>query len=177
MTKFYELDTEHRLGVNAQAGDLAESKVRKVCADMQRPLIDFGSKRVALERAQQTTWTAIVRHAPDYLGWGRFIEVQGSDGHSVIFKESKLSALTFWDMQMPVFFGIYLQSRDEVLFCDLPTVLWAVAHEDTEELILDADTRVAKTAWRVPVHVLLERATVDCFAAAKAVKGKKGKQS
>jgi hypothetical protein len=170
VSRFYDLNVESRLGVDGQAGDLAESKVREVCAAMDRPLVDFGPKRVALERGQQTTWTPIIRHAPDYLGWGRFIEVQGSDGRHIIFKESKLSALTYWDAIMPVFLGIYLQSRDEVLFCDLPTVTWAIAHDDSEELILDADTRAPKTAWKVPVSVLEERLTVDCFAAAKAEK-------
>jgi hypothetical protein len=170
---FYELDTEQRLGLDAQAGDLAESKVRQVMAAMDRPLVDFGPKRVDLARAQQTTWAKYIRHAPDYLGWGRFIEVQGSDGHSVIFKEDKLDSLVFWDGMMPVFFGIYLQAQDSVYFCDLATVLWAIAHEEAEEMILDADSRSPKQAWRVPVPVLMERLTTDAFAASKALKGKK----
>jgi hypothetical protein len=170
---FYELDTEQRLGIDAQAGDLAEGKVRQVMAAMNRPVVDFGPKRVDLARAQMTTWHKVVRHAPDYLGWGRFIEVQGSDGYGVIFKEDKLESLVFWDTLMPVFFGIYLTSQDSVYFCDLATVLWAIAHEEAEEMILDADSRSPKQAWRVPVPVLMERLTTDCFAASKAAKGGK----
>jgi hypothetical protein len=156
-----------RYGEDAMAGDLAEAKVAEVMARMDRPVQNFGPRRVSTERAQHTTWTPVVRHAPDYLGWGRFIEVQGSDGRHVIFKKMKLEALAWWDTLMPVFFGIYLQSRDEVLFCDLASVLWAVAHPESTFIILDQDTKNPKEAWSVPVSVLMDRLTTDAFAAQK----------
>lgn len=164
---FHMLDGLDRYGADGMAGDLAESKVSAVCEARNRPLQPFGPRRVPTERAQHTTWVDVVRHSPDFLEWGRFMEVQGSDGNTIIFKAGKLQALSWWDTLMPVFFGIYLQAQDEVLFCDLPTVLWAIAHEDSEEMILDPDTRNPKQAWRVPVAVLKERLVTDAFAAAK----------
>ena len=152
------------------AGDLAESKVEQVMAAMDRPVQPFGPRRVSTARAQQMTWDRRVRHAPDFLGWGRFIEVQGSNGSYVIFKHEKLDDLMWWAVLMPVFFGIYLQAQDQVIFCDIASIFWAIAHEDSEELILDKDTRYPKQAWKVPVSVLLERRVVDAFAAAKAAK-------
>jgi hypothetical protein len=156
-----------RYGENAMAGDLAESKVEKVLADMDRPIASFGPRRVSTARAQQMTWDRRIRHAPDFLGWGRFIEVQGSNGEYVIFKQEKLEDLSWWSSVMPVFFGIYLQAQDRVIFCDFASVLWSLAHQDTEELVLDAETRYPKQAWKVPVPVLMERRVKDAFAAAK----------
>jgi hypothetical protein len=167
MATFHEMTGLDRYGENALAGDLAEEKVSQVCAARERPLQPFGPRRVPTERAQHTTWAEVIRHAPDFLEWGRFMEVQGSDGETVIFKAAKLQALTWWDGMMPVFFGIYLTRQDSVLFCDLPTVLWAIAHPEAQELILDPDTRNPKTAFQVPVWVLLERETTDAFAASK----------
>lgn len=149
------------------AGDLAESKVEKVLSDMDRPVASFGPRRVSTARAQQMTWERRIRHAPDFLGWGRFIEVQGSNGSYVIFKQEKLEDLSWWSTVMPVFFGIYLQAQDQVIFCDLASVLWAISHETSEELVLDGDTRYPKQAWKVPVSVLMERRVIDAFAAAK----------
>jgi hypothetical protein len=173
--RYHELEGMDRYGENSLAGDLAESKVTQVLAAMDRPVVEFGPKRVSTKRAQHTTWTREIRHAPDFLGWGRFIEVQGSDGETVIFKQEKTEALTWWDTIMPVFYGIYLQKQNEVLFCDLETVMWAISQEGVEEITLDADTRNPKTAWIVPVSVLLERQTTDAFASTKAAKGRKKK--
>lgn len=165
--RFYEQSGLNRYGENAMAGDLAESKVSQVCDARDRPVASFGPRRVSTARAQQMTWDRRVRHAPDFLEWGRFIEVQGSNGRTVIFKQEKLEDLTWWNSLMPVFFGIYLQAQDEVIFCDLPSVLWAIAHPETTPLILDPETRYPKQAWEIPVPVLLERRVVDAFAAAK----------
>jgi hypothetical protein len=164
---FYEKTGENRYGADAMAGDLAESKVEEVMAAMDRPVVPFGPRRVSTARAQQMTWDRVVRHAPDFLGWGRFIEAQGSNGTYVIFKEEKIADLTWWASLMPVFLGIYLQQQDTVIFCDLGSVRWALAHPDTEELILDAGTNYPKQAWKVPVSALMERRVVDAFAASK----------
>jgi len=171
--RYHELEGMDRYGENSLAGDLAEEKVTQVLEAMDRPVVSFGPKRVSTKRAQHTTWTREIRHAPDFLGWGRFIEVQGSDGDTVIFKQEKTEALTWWDTIMPVFYGIYLQRQNEVLFCDLETVMWAISQEGVEEITLDADTRNPKTAWIVPISVLMERQTTDAFASTKAAKGKK----
>lgn len=165
--KFYEQSGVNRYGEQAMAGDLAESKVEQVMAGMDRPVVPFGPRRVSTARAQQMTWDRVVRHAPDFLGWGRFIEAQGSGGDYVIFKAEKLHDLSWWATIMPVFFGIYLQAQDQVIFCDLGSVMWAIAHENSEELTLDADTNYPKQAWKVPVSVLMERRVVDAFSAAK----------
>ena len=68
---------------------------------------------------------------------------------------------------MPVFFGIYLQAQDEVIFCDMNAVRWAIAHPDSTELILDKDTQNPKQAFEVPVDVLLQRRVTDAFSANK----------
>ena len=166
-TPFYERSGMDRYGENAMAGDLAESKVEKVLADLDRPVASFGPRRVSTARAQQMTWDRVIRHAPDFLGWGRFIEVQGSNGTYVIFKQEKMEDLTWWSTIMPLFIGISLQAPDKVIFCDLASVLWAIAQEGTEEMILDAETRYPKQAWKVPVSILMERRVVDAFAASK----------
>jgi hypothetical protein len=173
--RYHELEGMDRYGENSLAGDLAEAKVTKVLEAMDRPVVQFGPKRVSTKRAQHTTWTREIRHAPDFLGWGRFIEVQGSDGETVIFKQEKTEALTWWDTIMPVFYGIYLQRQDQVLFCDIETVMWAISQPGVEEITLDEDTRNPKTAWVVPIDVLLERQTTDAFASVKAAKGKRKK--
>jgi hypothetical protein len=170
MAAFYEQTGENRYGADAMAGDLAEEKVAKVLADMDRPVASFGPRRVSTARAQQMTWDRRIRHAPDFLGFGRFIEAQGSNGSYIIFKQEKLEDLTWWATIMPVFFGIYLQGQDQVIFCDIGSVIWAIANKESEELILDKDTRYPKQAWKVPVSVLMERRVLDAFAAAK-VKG------
>lgn len=171
MNAFYEQSGLDRYGENAMAGDLAESKVAQVLAAMDRPVQDFGPRRVSTARAQQMTWARVIRHAPDFLGWGRFIEVQGSNGTYVIFKQEKLEDLVWWSGLMPVFMGIYCQAQDEVLFCELSAIRWAIADPSTEELILDKDTRYPKQAWKIPVDLLRERRVVDVFAASKAVAG------
>lgn len=165
--RFHELSGMDRYGENAPAGDLAESKVAEVLANMDRPVASFGPRRVSTERAQHTTWSRVIRHAPDFLGWGRFIEVQGSNGRTIIFKQDKLDDLGWWDTIMPVFFGIYLQAQDKVIFCDLPSVLWSISHETTKAIVLDPDTRNPKNAWEVEVDTLLARRVTDAFAARK----------
>lgn len=168
--RFYEQSGMDRYGEDAMAGDLAESKVSKVLADMDRPVASFGPRRTSTARAQHTTWHSVIRHAPDFLGWGRFIEVQGSNGNVVIFKQAKLDDLMWWDTIMPVFFGIYLQSEDKVIFCDLASVLWSLSQEGTKAITLDPDTKNPKAAWEVPVNTLLQRRVVDAFAANKGRK-------
>lgn len=179
MTAFHERSGLDRYGADALAGDLAERKVAQVLAAMNRPCVDFGPKRVSTERAQQTTWPEIIRYAPDYLGWNRFIECQGfGESRNIIFKEKKLDALIYWNGIMPVWFGLYDSVTDTVTFADLATILWAIHHEKTEVMILDAGSRGEKKAWSVPAELLLEREFNNAFEAERvARKGRKRGQS
>lgn len=175
-TPFYEQSGEDRYGADAMAGDLAERKVAAVCEARNRPVVRFGPFRVSTERAQQMTWPKEVRFMPDFLEFGRAIECQGSNGEYVIFKEEKVQALIWWNTILPVWFGIYNQGTDEVIFADIASVLWAIEHPDTEFMILDADTRYPKDAYKVPMNVLLERKFADAFAAAKVLQEKGSKK-
>lgn len=170
MTAFHEKAGEDRYGADALAGDLAEAKVAAVCEARSRPLAPFGPRRVSTERAQHMTWQKEIRHAPDFLEFGRFMEVQGCGKSGlVIFKKDKLDALIFWNGLMPVWFGIYNSDTDEVMFADLPAVLWAVQHPDSTPIVLDPDTRHPKDAWEVPWTLLRGVEYADAFAARKAI--------
>lgn len=169
---YHELDGESRYGEGALAGDLAEAKVKEFMASIDRPVHDFGPKHVPTDRAQATTWTEKIRHAPDFLGWGKFIEVQGCYASYVIFKPDKLNALLEWDLEMPVWFGIYIQSTDEVIICPLLTVLWACADERSRCITLDAGTRGEKTAYEVPIEALLDVRVTDAFAIDRVLREK-----
>lgn len=174
MTTYHELPGIERYGEDALAGDLAESKVAEVLAKKNRPVASFGPRRVSTERAQQTTWPELIRFAPDYLGWNRFIECQGfGRDRRIIFKERKLEALIFWNGIMPVWFGLYDAIEDTVTFADLASVLWAVHHPDTEVIQLDAGNKAEKVAYSVPVSVLHLRRFNDAFEADRIAKGKR----
>jgi hypothetical protein len=175
---FHERKGIDRFGADALAGDLAEEKVAKVMADMNRPVAPFGPRRVPTERAQQTTWPEVIRFAPDYLGWNRFIECQGfGRDRRVIFKERKLEALIYWNGIMPVWFGIYDAIEDTVTFADLSVVLWAIHHPETTTLELDAGNKAEKMAYSVPIEVLHERQFYNAFEADRIHKGKKKRGS
>jgi hypothetical protein len=163
-----------RYGAGSMAGDLAEAKVAEACKTiLDRPVQEFGPKHVDTSRAQQMTWPEVVRYMPDFLGFGRFIEAQGSGGSSVVFKDQKLEALLFWHTLMPVWFGIYNQATDEVIFADLPSILWACHHPDTRRITLDEGTRAEKKAYDVPLSLLYQVRYRDAFAAEKALGGAK----
>jgi len=169
---FHELDGEARYGEGAMAGDLAESKVKEFMSSIDRPVHDFGPKHVPTDRAQATTWTEKIRHVPDFLGWGKFIEVQGCYADHVLFKPDKLGALIEWDLEMPVWFAVYIQSTDEILICPLLTVLWACGDSRSRCVVLDAGTRGEKTAYEVPIEVLLDVRVSDAFALDRVMREK-----
>jgi len=169
---FHELDGESRYGEGAMAGDLAEAKVKEFMASIDRPVHDFGPKHVPTDRAQATTWTEKIRHAPDFLGWGKFIEVQGCYSGTVLFKPDKLAALMEWDAEMPVWFAVYIQSTDEVLICPLQTVIWACADSRSQCIVLDEGTRGEKTAYQVPIEILLDVRVADSFAVDRVIREK-----
>jgi hypothetical protein len=170
MSPWYDLPAEERYGEGAMAGDMAEEAVRRVCEEQfNRPVVDFGPKRTPTERAQQVTWPEIVRYAPDFLQFGRFIEVQGSgNGGYVVFKEKKLDAMVYWNAVMPVWFGIYSSRDDTVTFVDLNGVLWSCQHPDTVVIMLDEGKRSEQAAYKVPLTVLENIRYNDAFAARKA---------
>lgn len=171
MVEFYELAGEDRYGAFGPAGDVAEAKVAKVLEDMDRPCVKIVGRHDT-SRAQHTTWHELIQALPDFLGWGRFIEVQGSGGDYVIFKEHKLEAMLFWHGFMPVFFGIYNSRNDEVIFCDLATIFWAINAPDVEVMVLDPDTKNPKVAYKVPLEILLERKVNSAFEYDRIMKGK-----
>ena len=171
---YYEQKGEDRYGAGSVAGDIAESAVSRVCDEqLNRPVVRFGPARVDTARAQQTTWHPLVRYAPDYLQFGRFIECQGTAGEYIIFKRNKLEALITWNAWMPVWFGIYNSQTDEVIFADLSSVLWAIHHPDAKPLVLDGDTKAPKEAWKVPIVVLLEVRYHNAFEAERIEQGKR----
>lgn len=170
--RFYEKTGEDRYGAYAMAGDPAENAVSRVCEEMGRPLAPFGPRRVDTSRGQQMTWPPLIRHTPDFLQFGRFIECQGfGKSGEIIFKKEKLESLNFWNGFMPVFFGLYDSHNQTVTFADLPAVWWAVHHPDSKPLVLDEDTAYPKEAWAVPYSVLMERRVNDAFAAHKILEG------
>jgi hypothetical protein len=171
---YYEQSGEDRYGASSIAGDLAETAVAKVSEEqLNRPVVRFGPARTDTGRAQQVTWHPLIRYAPDFVQFGRLIECQGTGGDYIIFKKEKLEALITWNAWMPVWFGIYDTSKDAVIFADLSSVLWAVQHPDAEPLLLDADTKFPKDAWKVPVPVLLEPRYHNAFEADRIEQGKR----
>jgi hypothetical protein len=145
-----------------------------VCAEqLDRPVVRFGPARVDTGRAQQTTWHPLVRYAPDFLQFGRFIECQGTGGEYIIFKQDKLEALITWNALMPVWFGIYNSSDDTVVFADLSAVLWCIHHPDAEPMMLDKDGKFPKEAWKVPLEILMEVRYHNAFEAQRIESGKK----
>jgi len=164
MSRFHELTGEQRYGQGALAGDTAEDKVREFMASIDRPVQDFGPKHVPTERAQAMSWPAKIRHTPDFLGWGKFIETQGCWSDHVIFKPDKLDALAEWNLEMPVWLAIYVQKTDEVIICPLETVVWACHDPLSEAIILDEGTKGEKVAYKVPIEVLLNVRVHDAFA-------------
>jgi hypothetical protein len=170
---YHELDGENRYGAESMAGDLAEEKVRQFMDSIDRPVQDFGPKRVPTERAQATTWSDKVRHTPDFLGWGRFIEAQGCYSDRILFKVDKLIALEEWAQEMPVWFALYVQKTDEIILAPLETVMWACADERSQLVLLDAGTRGEKYAYEVPIEVLLDVRVADAFAVDRAIREKR----
>lgn len=161
---YHNLTGEQRYGSGAIAGDIAEEKVRQFMASIDRPVQDFGPKHVPTERAQAMSWTPKIRHTPDFLGWGKFIETQGCWSDHVIVKPDKLDALAEWNLEMPVWMAIYVQKTDEVIICPLETIVWACHDSRSEAIILDEGTRGQKEAYKVPVEVLFEIRVGDAFA-------------
>jgi hypothetical protein len=175
MMAFKDLKGEARYGEGAMAGDLAEAKVMEFMESIERPVQHFGAKHVPTERAQATTWTPKIRHAPDFLGWAKFFEVQGCWNKHVIFKVDKLECLLAWDAEMPVWYAIYIQATDEIIVCPLQTVLWACNDSRTTPITLDIGTRAEKQAYEVPLEVLLDVRVKDSMELHRLTKGKKGR--
>lgn len=162
--KYRDLTGEERYGSGSLSGDTAEDKVKSFMASIDRPVQEFGPKHVPTERAQAMSWTSKVRHTPDFLGWGKFIETQGCWSDHVIFKPDKLTALSEWNLEMPVWFAIYIQKTDEIILCPFETVLWSCYDSRSETIVLDEGTRGEKVAFKVPIEVLLEVKVKDSFA-------------
>ena len=156
---------------NGLAGDPAEEAVVTALRSLGKQPVEFGLRRTPTERALAATLPRMIRHAPDFIIHGRFVEAQGCGvDRTVTFKAEKLDALTDWSALMPVMVGVFVQPDRRVIFADLPAVLWACTHPRSEMTVLDAGTKGEKLAFRVPVSVLLDREVVDAFAAERAVR-------
>jgi hypothetical protein len=101
-----------------------------------------------------------------------FIEVQGCWYDHVVVKPDKLHTLLEWDAEMPVWFSIYIQKTDELLFTSLHTLLWACVDERSRSILLDEGTTSEKYAFEVPIEVLLDVRVSDAFAVDKMLKDK-----
>jgi hypothetical protein len=174
---FRHLEGEERYGEGAASGDLAESKVLAYFDSIDRPLQEFGPKHIPTDRAVNLTWTDKIRHMPDFLGWGKFIEAQGCWSNSVVFKPDKLIALLEWESEMPVWFAVYIQRTDEILIAPLHTVLWSCVDERSQCILLDEGTHAQKYAYEVPIEVLLDVRVHDAFAVDKMLREKTRRRS
>jgi len=174
---FRHLEGEERYGEGAASGDLAESKVLAYFDSIDRPLQEFGPKHIPTDRAVNLTWTDKIRHMPDFLGWGKFIEAQGCWSDSVVFKPDKLVALLEWESEMPVWFAVYIQRTDEILIAPLHTVLWSCVDERSQCILLDEGTHAQKYAYEVPIEVLLDVRVHDAFAVDKMLREKTRRRS
>lgn len=172
MSGFRNLPGEERYGEGGASGDLAESKAIAFFDSIDRPLQDFGPKHIPTDRAVNFTWPDKLKHMPDYLGWGKFIEVQGCYADAVIFKPDKLSSLLEWEYEMPVWFAVYIQKTDEILLAPLHTVLWACADERSQCIVLDEGTHSEKFAFEVPLEVFLDVRVHDAMAVDKILRDK-----
>jgi hypothetical protein len=172
MSGFRYLDGEQRYGEGAASGDLAEAKTLAYFDAIDKPLQDFGPKHIPTDRSVNLTWPDKIRHMPDFLGWGRFIEAQGCWSDHVVLKPDKLTALLEWDSEMPVWLSIYIQKTDEILLAPLHSVLWACADERSRCIVLDEGTPSQKYAYEVPIEVLLDIRVHDAFAVDKILREK-----
>lgn len=169
---FRYLDGEDRYGANGASGDLAEAKTLAYFDSIDRPLQEFGPKHIPTDRAVNLTWTSKIRHMPDFLGWGKFIESQGCWSDKVVFKPNKLAALLEWDLEMPVWFSIYIQKTDEIILAPLHTILWACADERSQCILLDEGTYAEKEAYEVPLEVFFDVRVHDALAVDKILREK-----
>jgi hypothetical protein len=167
---FRYLDGEDRYGEGAASGDLAEAKTLEYFDSIDRPLQDFGPKHIPTDRAVNLTWPAKIRHMPDFLGWGKFVEAQGCWADKVVFKPEKLAALLEWEVEMPVWFSIYIQKTDEILLAPLNTVLWACADTRSQCIVLDEGTPAEKIAYEVPLEVMFDVRVHDALAVDKILR-------
>jgi hypothetical protein len=172
MVNFRYLDGESRYGEGAPSGNLAEEKTLNYFKSINKPLQEFGPKHIPTDLSINLTWTEKVRRMPDYLGYGMFIEVQGCWYDHVVVKPDKLHTLLEWDAEMPVWFSIYIQKTDELLFTSLHTLLWACVDERSRSILLDEGTTSEKYAFEVPIEVLLDVRVSDAFAVDKMLKDK-----
>lgn len=174
---FRDLPDRERYGEGGASGDLAEAKALAFFDAIDKPLQDFGPKHIPMDRPVNLSWPERIRQMPDFLGWGYFIEVQGCWANKIIFKPDKLYSLLEWEMEMPVWFCVYIQKTDEILLAPLHTVLWACADERTQCIVLDEGTSTEKYAFEVPIEVLLEVRVHDAFAVDRYLKEKTKRRS
>jgi len=159
--------------LNGLAGKPAEQAFELVMAERGRiidqNLFRFGFDKGDTENRVIPTLPRILRHAPDYISAGGHMwEVQGcGQDRTFTFKEEKLADLLAWGqfINRRVRWGLFIQPDQSMLLATMDAVLWAIQQPEAEHVVLDADERNPKPAWRVPVEVLLRREVKDAFAA------------
>ncbi|HIL14349.1 MAG TPA: hypothetical protein EYG16_11840 [Deltaproteobacteria bacterium] len=68
------------------------------------------------------TLPLFLRYTPDYVTVNTLIEVMGCGAKGLKLKQEKLSALTMWDGQMPVWLWIWSTPKQEHAFVPLKTI-------------------------------------------------------
>jgi len=69
------------------------------------------------------TLPLFLRYTPDYVTVNTLIEVMGCGKNGLKLKQEKLSALTMWDGQMPVWLWIWSTPKQEYAFIPLKTIM------------------------------------------------------
>lgn len=103
-------------------GDTAEHRFRVWAAEEYIPYTDYG-----LRRPQVPVYKlpAFVRYTPDFLLGDALVEVQGCGRDQLVkLKHDKLSALSDWDEQFPVYVWLWNQTLDQVAVASIATVLY-----------------------------------------------------
>jgi hypothetical protein len=165
--------------ISGLAGKPAELAFETVMADKDRiigkNLFRFGFDQVDTSAGVVATFPKVLRHAPDYVSvGGHAYECQGCGVDRIItIKQDKLVDLLKWQefLNRKIRWAFYVQPDDIVLFATMDAVLWAVNQPEAEVTVLDAGTRGEKSAWKVPVELLLRRRVKDAFEAERKVNG------
>lgn len=160
------------------AGTPAEKAVERWLATRNRPMFRFGFEKLPTSIAPAASWQPVIRHAPDYLTLGHFLEVQGTNKEQVFFKQSKLQSLKQWEGfgGMTVRFAIWVSHQDRVIATNLNGVLWAIRHDDAEWSDVGpglGEDPTPKPGWWVPLEVLDGMEVVDAWDAENAWREKR----
>jgi|TARA_R110000796_G_scaffold238820_1_gene359298 hypothetical protein len=109
---FSDLPWDQRYG---SMGDEAEGAFEKCTEGWAR----FGFNRPPFSIQ---TLPLFMRYTPDYVTVNTLIEVMGCGKNGLKLKQEKISALTMWDGQMPVWLWVWSTPKQQYAFMPLKTV-------------------------------------------------------